>query len=386
MFWFSTGDRETRRESRTQAMCGPLASIKFNKNCKKMKVFLISILVISLNSNYLTAQTNYEKIDSVLNSYFEVNLFNGSVIVSENGNVIYKNGFGFANFELNINNKPDTKFKIGSCTKQFTAALIMILNEEGKLSLDDKISNYIPEYPIDKGSKITIHNLLSHSSGIPEYFSLPDMDNILLTENNPDEFIKQFWNLDLEFEPGTKLKYSNSGYFVLGKIIENVTNQSYSQVLQEKIFSPLEMLNSGVVQEDIVINNKAYGYIKAQDTLKVAPYINASGAFSAGAIYSTVEDLFKWQNALQSYTILKKESLEKMLKPNFSRYGYGFGILNLTLENNKTITLYGHEGEISGFRSLIHFFKEDNSSIILLDNNQNTNLYEISVAIRKIIF
>ena len=351
-----------------------------------MKVFLISILTISLNINFLIAQTNYAKIDSVLNHFFEEDSFNGSVIVSENGNTVYKNSFGYANFELKVKNEPYTKFKIGSCSKQFTAALIMILSEEGKIALDDRISKYIPEYPTENGNKITIHNLLSHTSGIPEYFLLPNMETILLTENNPDEFIKYFWNLDLEFEPGTKLKYSNSGYFVLGKIIENITNKSYSEVLQEKIFTPLEMLNSGVIREDIIVNDKAYGYIKAHDTLKVAPYINASGAFSAGAIYSTVEDLFKWQNALQSNAILKKESLEKMLKPNFSRYGYGFGILNLTLENKETITLYGHEGEISGFRSLIHLFKENNSCIILLDNNQNTNLFEISVAIRNIIF
>jgi CubicO group peptidase (beta-lactamase class C family) len=351
-----------------------------------MRNFFTILFIAVLTSSSLNAQTKIEKIDSLLNDYYNKGIFNGSVIVSENGIVIYTNGFGYANFEWNIQNKSDTKFKIGSCTKQFTATLIMILREEGKLNLSDKISDYIPDYPLDKGNKITIHQLLSHSSGIPEYFSLPEMENLLSKENNPDDFIKAFWDLELEFEPGSKLSYSNSGYFVLGKIIEIITSQSYGQVLQEKIFKPLLMTNSGLIEDDVVLNKKAYGYIKLNDTKKIAPYINATGAFAAGAIYSTVEDLFKWQIALQSFSILSKESIDIMLTPNFSRYGYGFGILNLTFDDNRTVTLYGHEGEISGFRSLIHIIKEDNNSIILLDNTQNPNLITIASAIRDIIY
>lgn len=349
---------------------------------------MISTILITalLTINAVNAQTKYEKIDSLLNDYNKSEMFNGSVIVSLKGNILYKNGFGNANFEWNIPNKTDTKFKIGSCTKQFTAALILILREEGKINLDDKISDYIPDYPLDKGNKITIHNLLCHSSGIPEYFSLPEMEDLFCKENNPDDFIKAFWDLELEFEPGSKLSYSNSGYFVLGKIIEIITSQSYGQVLQKKIFKPLLMTNSGLIEDDVVLNKKAYGYIKLNDTIKIAPYINATGAYAAGAIYSTVEDLFKWQIALQSFSILSKESIDIMLTPNFTRYGYGFGILNLTFDDNRTVTLYGHEGEISGFRSLIHIIKEDNNSIILLDNTQNPNLFTIASAIRDIIY
>lgn len=276
-----------------------------------MRTFLITILCFSINLNYLSAQAKYEKIDSVLNKFYANQKFNGSALVSVNGKAIYTKSFGYANFEWSVKNESVTKFKIGSCTKQFTAALIMLLSEEGKLKLDDKVSKHIPDYPIDNGNKITIHNLLSHTSGIPEYFILQNMQNFLLKENNSNEFMKHFWKLDLEFEPGTKLKYSNSGFFVLGKIIENVTKKTYDEVLHEKIFSPLRMLNTGVVHDDILIRNKAYGYIKVEDSLKVAPYINSSGAFSAGAIYSTVEDLFKWQNALHTNTILKKKVMKK---------------------------------------------------------------------------
>lgn len=351
-----------------------------------MKFKLTFLIIVFASTISLHAQTKHEHIDSLLRSYYSNGKFNGSVLISENGKIIYKNGFGYANFEWNIKNEPDTKFKIGSCTKQFTAVLIVMLIEEGKLSFNDYISKYIPEYPLEKGNKITIHNLLSHTSGIPEYFNLPQMESLSFKDNKPDDFIKNFCNLELEFEPGTQLKYSNSGYFLLGKIIENITGKSYKQVITEKIFKPLAMSNSGVLNEIDIFEKKAYGYTKEGDTLKVAPFLNASGAFSAGYIYSTVEDLFKWQLALQSNTLLKKESLDKMLTLNFSRYGYGFGILNLAMKNEENKTLYGHEGMINGFRSLIHIFREDNSSIILLDNNQNNGLYIISKDIRNILY
>ncbi len=262
----------------------------------------------------------------------------------------------------------------------------MKLVEENKLSLEENISKYIPEYPVDKGNKITIHNLLSHTSGIPEYFSLLQMKGLIYKENDPLDFIKNFWDLELEFEPGSQLKYSNSGYFVLGVIIEKVTGLSYATALEEYIFNPLQMNNSGVLKDGEILKNKAYGYIKVNERYRIAPYFNPSGAFSAGAIYSTVEDLLKWQNSINSYLILSQESIDKMLEVNFSRYGYGFAVLERTLKNGNKYTLFGHEGQIFGFRSLIQIIKKDNNSVILLDNSQSTELGEIASEIRKIFY
>jgi CubicO group peptidase (beta-lactamase class C family) len=351
-----------------------------------MRSYLITIIIISLNFNYLSAQINSEKIDSVLNHYFEEGKFNGSALVTENGKAIYKNGFGYSNFEWEIKNSPDTKFAIGSCTKQFTATLIMKLVEENKLSLEENISKYIPEYPADKGNKITIHNLLSHTSGIPEYFFLPQMKGLIYKQNDPFDFIKNFWDLELEFEPGVQLKYSNSAYFVLGVIIEKVTGLSYATALEEYIFNPLQMNNSGVLKDGEILKNKAYGYLKVNGKYRIAPYFNPSGAFSAGAIYSTVEDLLKWQNSFNSNLILSQASIDKMLDVNFSRYGYGFAVLEKTLKNGNKYTLFGHEGQIFGFRSLIQIIKKDNNSVILLDNSQSTELGEIASEIRKILY
>ena len=355
-------------------------------NSIKMKSLIIYIGVLLITTSTIFAQTKNEKIDALLNDYYKKGMFNGSVIVSENGKPIYKNGFGYANFEWYIKNDPNTKFKIGSCTKSFTAVLIMILNEEGKIGLDDKIIKYIPEYPADKGNKISIVNLLNHTSGIPEYIILPKIQTLQYMDNDPKEFIKNFWDLDLEFEPGTQLKYSNSGYFLLGVIIEKITGKTYAQVLQEKILEPLAMNNSGVINDHYILSKKAYGYVKTNEGLKLAPYVNATGAFSAGAMYSTVEDLLKWQNALQENKILSKESTDKMLQPTKGKQGLGFGILDITLRNGDKKLLYGHEGMFYGFRSLIHIFKEDNNSIILLDNNQNSDLFEISSAIREVLY
>ena len=262
----------------------------------------------------------------------------------------------------------------------------MILNEEGKLDLNDNVSKFIPDYPADKGNVVTIKNLLNHTSGIPNYIFLPQMRTLQYLDNDPTEFIKNFWDLDLEFEPGTQFKYSNSGYFLLGVIIEKVTGKTYAQVLQEKIFEPLAMNNSGVINDHDVLGKKAYGYIKTDEELKVAPYMNSTGAFSAGAIYTTAEDLLKWQNALQTNKILSKESMDRVLQPNIGNYGFGFGILNVELKSGDKKELYGHEGMIFGYRSLIHIFREDNNSIILLDNNQNANLLEISSAIREVLY
>jgi len=350
----------------------------------KKLFFILSIFILS--ARLASAQTAQEKIDSLLDNYYAEGVLNGAVLVSVNGEIFYQNGFGFANFEESIPNDPKTIFEIGSCTKQFTAALIMMLREEGKIDLEAKITDYLPYYPQKNGDKITIHHLLSHTSGIPECLNLPKMKALLFKENDPVELMDIFWNRKLDFEPGSNLKYSNSGFLVLGVIIEAITGKSYEDVLHERIFTPLKMASSGVVDITNIRKGSAYGYIKIKNKLTTAPRWNLSCAYSAGAIYSTIEDLYKWQLALQSNSLLSKESMEIMLTPNFSQYGYGFAILNRSHKDGNKYTLYGHEGDTPGFRSLINIVREDNSSVIILDNNRNTNHFKIATAIRNIIY
>jgi CubicO group peptidase (beta-lactamase class C family) len=196
-------------------------------------LFALSALVVSA-----PAQDKAAKIDDLMSLYHEYRQFNGSVLVAEHGQVIYKKGFGLATMEWNIPNTPETKFRLGSITKQFTAAVVLQLIEEGKLRLDGRICDYLPEYPKKSGELVTIHQLLTHTSGIPSYTGLPDFfEKMSRDPYSPMDFLKVFSGLDFEFEPGSKFRYNNSGYFLLGAIIEKVSGGSYEKVLQERISS-----------------------------------------------------------------------------------------------------------------------------------------------------
>ena len=252
-------------------------------------------------------------------------LFNGSVLVAENGKVIYKKGLGLAQMEWNIPNTPDTRFRLGSITKQFTATLILQLVEQGKVKLDGKVSDYLPAYRKDIGEKVTVHQLLNHTSGIPSYTGLPGFFNDV--SRNPytvDDFIKKYASNDLEFEPGSKFSYNNSGYFLLGAIVEKVTGQTYEKALKERILDPLGMKNTGYDHHGTLIEKRASGYQKTPDGYVNAPYLDMSIPYAAGSMYSTVEDLYLWDQALYTDRVLSAATKELMYKPNLEDYAYGW--------------------------------------------------------------
>src|SRR6266545_953799 len=209
----------------------------------------------------VSAQDKARRIDELVSLYNKYDQFNGAALVAENGKVIYKKGFGLANMEWNIPNEPDTKFRLGSITKQFTATLVLQLVEQGKLKLDGRVSDYLEGYRKDTGAKITIHHLLSHTSGLPNYTALPGFsETISRTPYAVEDFVKKYASGDLEFEPGTKFNYSNSGYFLLGAIIEKVTGKPYEQVLQENILDPVGMKNTGYDHYGTILEKRATGY------------------------------------------------------------------------------------------------------------------------------
>jgi len=357
---------------------------------KLFKFLLLTVFVFS--SQIIIPQTKAEKIESLLNEYYKFKVFNGSVLVAEDGKVIYKNGFGLANMEWNIPNTPDTKFRVGSVTKQFTAMLIMQLVEEGKLKLNVPITTYIPDYPKDKGDKITIHHLLTHTSGIPNYTSLPTLNDFMRDPITPLDLVKIFWDLPLDFEPGEKFSYSNSGYIVLGYIIEKVTGESYEDVLKEKIFEPLGMKNSGYDHTEVIIPKRASGYEKAGTDYFNTSYLDMSVPYSAGAIYSTVEDLYLWDQALYTEKLLTKNYLDKMFipyaKPPFAEgYGYGWALDKKHIDNiDDSLNIIEHGGTINGFNSEILRITNSKDLIVLLNNTGVTKLNEISNKIIDILY
>ena len=336
---------------------------------KTAKLFTLFIVALITATNAL-AQQNVQKIDALLKQYYDYGQFNGSVLVAEKGKVIYKKGFGMANMEWAIPNQPDTKFRIGSVTKQFTATLILQLVEEGKIKLDGKLSDYLPDYRKETGDKVTIHQLLNHTSGIPSYTSRPDF--FAEVSRNPygvTDFVKKHASGDLEFKPGSKFSYNNSGYFLLGAIIEKVTGKSYETVLKERILDPLGMTNTGYDHHAVILQKRASGYEKTPAGYANAAYLDMSLPYAAGSIYSTVEDLYKWEQSLYEDKIISAESKKLMFTPGLSNYGYGFIIADVPIgKTDQKTKVIQHGGGINGFNSLLTRLVDKQQTVILLDN------------------
>ena len=352
----------------------------------KLTIFT-AILLLSLQGA-APAQDHAAKIQEVLTLAHKYKQFNGSALVAENGKVVYKGAFGLANMEWNIPNTPDTKFRLGSITKQFTATLTMQLIEQGKIKLDAKISDYLPDYRKDIGQKVTIHHLLTHTSGIPSYTGQPGfLENVSRNPYKVDDFVKKYASGNLEFEPGSKYAYNNSGYFLLGAIIEHVTGKPYEQVLKENIFDPLGMNNTGYDHHDTIIPKRATGYSKTPDGYTNAAYLDMSIPYAAGSIYSTVEDLYLWDQALYTDKLLSAQSKASMYKPFLEDYAYGWVVQNASFkQNGKDIQVIRHGGGINGFTTTIVRFPQEKNLIVMLDNTGTGYLDPLSDSIAKILY
>jgi CubicO group peptidase (beta-lactamase class C family) len=341
-----------------------------------MNRILIVLLLLSFGAK---AQKNYAKqIDEYLEGHEKIYEFNGVVLVAKKGEIIYKDAFGLANREWNISNTVDTKFRIGSLTKQFTSAAILQLAEAGKLKLDDPISKYIPTFP--NGDSVTIHMLLNHTSGIKSYTNMPKFGTILTAPLSKDSIINFFKNEPYEFSPGTKYNYNNSGYFLLGYIIEKVSGQSYSNYISQHLNSKATLTNTSVDVVDVILPKRASGYMKDFKGWKNAQYIALEFPYSAGAIISTVEDLHQWNMALHKGKILNNEMYEKMTTPYLENYGYGLRIDSV--DNHRRI---GHSGGIPGFLSHNDYYPEQDIEVIVLSNNGSAST-QIAGAIGAILF
>ncbi|HET6977227.1 MAG TPA: serine hydrolase [Pyrinomonadaceae bacterium] len=350
---------------------------------------VVGIVIVLLAFQHVTlAQDHAAKIQELLTLAHKYRQFNGSALVAENGKVVYKGGFGLANMEWNIPNAPDTKFRLGSITKQFTATLTLQLVEQGKIKLDAKISDYLPDYRKDIGQKVTIHHLLTHTSGIPSYTSQPGFfENVSRNPYKVDEFVKKYASGDLEFEPGSKYSYNNSGYFLLGAIIEHVTGKPYEQVLTENIFTPLGMKNTGYDHHNTILAKRATGYSKTPDGYTNSLYLDMSIPYAAGSMYSTVEDLYLWDQALYADKILSAQSKALMYKPFLDNYAYGWVIRNASFkQNDKEVPIITHGGGINGFTTIIVRLPQEKNLIVLLDNTGTGYLDRLSDSIAKLVY
>ena len=338
------------------------------------KILLLLLLPLSL-----AAQKNYsQELDKYVQAHSTVKGFSGSVLVMKQNKVLLKKAYGLADREWNIANTTDTKFRIGSITKQFTAACILQLAEQGKLNLDDKLTKFIPDFP--KGDSVTVHMLLNHTSGIASYTDQPDFSKVFTLSWSKDSMISFFKSRPYNFSPGSKFQYNNSGYFLLGYIIERVSGQSYNDYLRQNVFNKLGMMNTGVDRLDSVLPMRAHGYSKAKTTYVNADYISLEWPYSAGRLFSTVDDMYKWDRALYSNSIISANSKQKMFTPGKSNYGYG--IIIDSLENHYRTW---HNGGIPGFVSNISRYINDDVCIIVLSND-SYNADMVANGLASIVF
>ena len=328
------------------------------------------------------------KIDKLVARYAECCEFAGTALVSEHDHVIFKKGYGLANREWNIANTPDVKFRLGSITKQFTSMLVMQQVEKGTIKLDGHISDYLPYYRKDTGAKVSIHQLLNHTSGIPSYTDdpkfFPDESRNFYAV---DDFVKKFCSGDLQFEPGSKFHYDNSGYFLLGAILEHVGGKKYDALLREKILNPLGMKDTGYDRSAEILPKRSSGYEVGLGDVTNAPYLDMSLPYAAGSMYSTVEDLYKWDQALYTDKLVSAESKKKMFTPGLENYGYGWGITTVPAgEPAAGQTSISHSGGINGFNTYEQRLVDEHDLIVLLNNTPNADLGSMAKGIRAILF
>ena len=317
--------------------------------------------------------------EEVVRSYLSEKKFMGSVLVVRGNNVLLNKGYGFANLEWDIPNSPSAKFRLGSITKQFTAASILLLEERGKLKVDDPVKKYMPDAPA-AWDKITLFNLLTHSSGIPNFTGFPDYASQEPFATTPEQLVARFRDKPLDFQPGEKMSYSNSGYVLLGYLIEKISGESYEKFVQENIFTRLGMKDSGYDSNSAIILHRAAGYAPGPDGPIHAGFINMTVPLSAGALYSTTEDLLRWEQGLFGGKVLSPSSLQKMTTPFKNDYAFG---LQVHMVNGRK--LIDHGGGIEGFNTMLAYYPEEKLVVIVLGNLNGLAPQEIASKLAAVV-
>jgi len=350
------------------------------QNPRKMLAFFSFVVFLPFLFFTACATQNLEsKVDEYINAHLKLQKFSGSILIAQKGKILLSKGYGMANYELDVPNTPQMKFLLGSITKQFTSMAVMQLQEKGLLSVDDSLKKYIPDYP--DGDKITVHHLLTHTSGIPNFTSFPEYTKTMMLASPVEETVERFKNKELEFTPGEKFSYSNSGYILLGYIIEKVSQKPYEAYLKENILQPLNLEDTGYGHYEPILEKRAAGYSWGKDHLVNASYLDMSIPHGAGALYSTVEDLYLWDRALYTEKLVSKNSLDKIFTPFKDNYGYGWGISELF--GHKRIS---HGGGINGFTTDISRYPDDDVCIIVLSNFDHSSTGKISQDLAAIVF
>ena len=311
-------------------------------------------------------------VDLVFTNVFNDKTSGAAVLVAQDGQVVFEKGYGNQNLEEKIPVTPETQFRIGSVTKQLTASAILKLQEQGKISAKDKLSKYIPDFP--RGDEVTIHHLLTHTSGIHSYTNETEFYETVEETTTPAQLVEQIKSYEFEFDPGEKWSYCNSGYFILGYLVEQLSGLSYNDFLQQNFFEPLGMTNTGVHYKGIELPHEAPGYSWENGEFNRALDWDMSWAGGAGNLYSTVGDMYKWNEAVFNDKVLQQSSLKAAFTPvklndgtepqDMGKYGYGWTISNL-----RGLREIAHGGGLHGFSSFLTRFPDINATVVVLCNS-----------------
>ena len=334
----------------------------------KQRVFVLALSTLALITSAMgVAQGTDEaavktRLDQVASSYTTGNAYMGTVLVVDGDRVLLDKGYGMADLEWGIANAPDVKFRLGSLTKQFTATLVLLLQQDGKLKIDDPVSKYLPDAP-KAWEKITLANLLGHTSGIPSFTNFKEFGVWRMSPHTTEEELALFRDKPLDFEPGSKFVYSNSNYEVLGAVIEKVSGKKYGDLLRERIFEPLGMKDSGLDTDELILPKRAQGYMPGKGGLVLARSESMTVPWAAGSIYSTTGDLLKWEHGLFGGKVLSADSLKLMTTPGKGNYGLGVGVAD-----KGSLKVVSHNGGIEGFNTYLAYAPERRIAVVVLSN------------------
>lgn len=336
-----------------------------------MKRFHLLLLLISS----LQACGQHTSLEDFFDQKAKRGDFNGVVLIAQKNQILLRKAYGFKDFEKKTQNTPSTQFRIGSLTKQFVAAMILLLESEGKINTHAKISHFWPDYP--NGDKITIDHLVHHTSGIPNFLFFADYRTFMNTPHTTAQMVARFKDLPLEFLPGTSYNYSNSGYYLLGGIIEKVTQMRLEMALKKYIFDKISLPHTGLLMPP---EQLATGHTRAAWGLAKADAIHMTVPFAAGAMYSTVDDLYQWHQAIRG-TFLTEAQKMKQTQPQLENYGYG-----LWIDNSLNKRRIWHTGGINGFRAVMSYYPESDTYIVALCNIEKVDIEAFEKEIATQIF
>jgi CubicO group peptidase (beta-lactamase class C family) len=342
-------------------------------------LFLLCVQVSAAQTP--TAKRLAAKVDEYMNAAVKFEKFSGRILIARDGLPVVTRSYGMANYELKVPNTPKTIFQLGSVSKQFTAMAIMQLQERGKLKVSDSICKYLEDCPA-AWQPITIRHLLTHTSGIVNFSALADWDErISVSPYTRAGFVKEFRNLPLEFVPGEKFTYSNSGYYLLGLIIERTSGKSYREFLGENIFAPLGMKSSTYNEHPALVPNRATGYYWELDSFISAPNENLALSFASSGIYSTVEDLLLWDQALYTEKLVSGKSLEEIFTPFREDHGYGW-IINKKFDRK----MISHAGRHNGYKAYIARFPDERVTVLVQGNSDRANATKTGTNLAAMVF